>query len=218
MEVIGKVEAKASSLNLYFTGKPCARGEVSARRVSDGACICNKCTDHRRASKAARYEQNAEKNRETAKEVARQKRTNHRDAWLEEKRKYREANRDKLLAKQRASRAGDVDAHRERRRKYAKQNPDVERASCARYRARKSSASPGWNKEFDNFVMLEAVDLCRMRGNSTGFDWHVDHMIPLLAENACGLHVGINLQVIPASMNMSKKNRMIYVEPGDWLK
>lgn len=44
----------------------------------------------------------------------------------------------------------------------------------------------------------EAAALCRDREAATGFAWHVDHMIPLQAKEACGLHCATNLQVIPA--------------------
>ena len=77
---------------------------------------------------------------------------------------------------------------------------------------------PGWYGELDEFVLREAHTLCELRRKYTGFDWHIDHMIPLRARNVCGLHVWNNFQVIPASLNLSKGNKMLYTKPHEWLR
>ena len=43
--------------------------------------------------------------------------------------------------------------------------------------------------------------------DETGIPHHVDHIIPLLGEFVCGLHVHTNLQVLPGSDNIRKGNR-----------
>ena len=42
---------------------------------------------------------------------------------------------------------------------------------------------------------------------STGYEWQVDHIIPLQGKNVSGLHVPENLQVIERSMNSKKRNK-----------
>ena len=61
--------------------------------------------------------------------------------------------------------------------------------------------------ELTEFVYSEAYDLAKKRGQLTGFKWHIDHIIPLNGKFVSGLHVWNNLQVIPASINLSKSNR-----------
>ena len=66
-----------------------------------------------------------------------------------------------------------------------------------------------WEKELTDLVTQEAHDLRRLRKQISGVDWHVDHIIPLNGNNVSGFHVWNNLQVIPASVNLSKGNREV---------
>lgn len=60
--------------------------------------------------------------------------------------------------------------------------------------------------ELDDFAFEEAVDLRERRKQATGFDWHIDHIVPINHKQACGLHNAFNLQVVPASWNVKKKH------------
>lgn len=86
-----------------------------------------------------------------------------------------------------------------------------------RRRAKKHNAIPAWSGELDDLAFSEAYELAKLRELATGFPWNVDHMIPLQAKNASGLHVGVNLQVIPEALNLAKKNKMILTTPGEWI-
>lgn len=72
--------------------------------------------------------------------------------------------------------------------------------------------------EWDEFVRKEAVELCKQRKKETAIDWDPDHMIPLRAKTVSGLNCGDNIQVIPAKLNRSKRNRLIFTERNEWLK
>jgi hypothetical protein len=75
--------------------------------------------------------------------------------------------------------------------------------------ARKSAKlqrTPAWLTEFDKLKIKCLYQLAAMRTRESGYDWHVDHIIPLQGANVCGLHVPGNLRVIPALDNMRKSN------------
>lgn len=71
--------------------------------------------------------------------------------------------------------------------------------------------------EFDVLVRSEAKDLCKTREAETGILWDPDHMLPLRAKTVSGLDCACNIQVIPAKLNRSKKNKVLYTERGEWL-
>lgn len=68
--------------------------------------------------------------------------------------------------------------------------------------------------DFDHFVLAEAEDACRRRAAMTGFDWHVDHMVPLARG---GKHAWWNVQVIPARLNCWKGDALVLTQPGEWV-
>lgn len=142
----------------------------------------------------------------------------NRERVAARKAEHRKSNSEKIAI----TRARWVSKNREAVLAYAKEyalrNPEKRRATQSVRRARKLSATPGWFGEFDEFVMQEAAALCAERERATGFAWQVDHMIPLQAKKACGLHCAANLQVIPAALNRRKRNRMIFTNPFEWLK
>lgn len=84
-------------------------------------------------------------------------------------------------------------------------------------RAAKLDATPSWYGELDDFVFVQAYELCRLREHSTDFKWHVDHMVPLQAKNVCGLHVWNNFQCLPQYLNSQKRNKTLFIQPNEWL-
>ena len=93
----------------------------------------------------------------------------------------------------------------------------VRKSLHAKRRSSKKRAVPLWFSEFDAFVWNEAAELAIRRKAATGINWHVDHMIPLSARKASGLHVASNCQVIPQVLNNRKHNKLVLTSPGEWI-
>lgn len=93
---------------------------------------------------------------------------------------------------------------REMRRNSVLKNRELYRVSTSLRRKRVRNATPEWA---NTFFLQEAYLLAQLRSKMFGFDWHVDHIIPLNGDEVCGLHVENNLQVIPALENLVKSNK-----------
>lgn len=110
----------------------------------------------------------------------------HKDAWVDR-------NRDKHY--------GNVS-------RWRRANPEKHRASQAKRRSSKLNATPQWLTE-DQHKDIEAMYFLANRYTKLfGLEYHVDHIIPLQGKNICGLHVPWNLQLLEASMNLSKSNKL----------
>ena len=90
-------------------------------------------------------------------------------------------------------------------RRWKKENRAAVLAMNAKRRAAQINATPEWADQ-------EAVERFYMQARaltvSTGVSHEVDHIEPLLGDAVCGLHVECNLQILTASANRSKKNRV----------
>lgn len=87
-------------------------------------------------------------------------------------------------------------ANKERLRPYFAQ-------ATRKRKARQRSATPVWA---DQAVILFFYVTRQYMTNETGFEWHVDHVVPLQGRYVCGLHVHNNLRVVPATDNLRKSN------------
>lgn len=67
--------------------------------------------------------------------------------------------------------------------------------------------TPAWLTKDDLWMIEQAYELASLRTKMLGFQWHVDHVIPLRGKQVSGLHVPTNLQVIPWIENQRKNNK-----------
>lgn len=82
----------------------------------------------------------------------------------------------------------------------------LENNAKRRYKIRERS-TPKWEEELSSFVFQEACRLRKLRKQTTGIEWHVDHIIPVSGKTVSGLHVWNNFAVIPKVENLRKGNR-----------
>jgi hypothetical protein len=115
-----------------------------------------------------------------------------------------EEKRAMLAESLRAWQKANPDAHKAAVTAWAKTFSHKRQASCVKRRTQKLNATPKWA---NSFFIEEAYDLAAKRSKATGFQWHVDHIVPLVSKKVCGLHCELNLRVIPGVENISKGNR-----------
>lgn len=175
-------EAKIRGDLRYFTGKPCKKGHISERSVSNGLCL--ECVKERMATRR--------KLRSKEQLITDHEKSRIRAA------EWRKAN---------PSHEGTKVAKKE----YKKRNPHKVIASTAKYRAQKKHRTPSWLTVDDLWLIEQAYEIASIRTKMFGFSWHVDHVIPLTGDTVSGLHVPTNLQVIPWIDNVRKANKFIGV-------
>ena len=112
-------------------------------------------------------------------------------------------NKNKKQEYDSARRANSPEAYRAASKRFRINNPEVKNADTSVRRKRVQRATPKWA---NLFIIKEMYLLARERSKATGFEWHVDHIIPLRGKKVCGLHVESNLQIIPAEHNLKKRN------------
>lgn len=106
----------------------------------------------------------------------------------------------------------------DRRVDWLRKNKDKAQAASRAWKARNSARVLAINaerramgkvplSEFEQLFMVEIYDLAQQLGKITGKPWHVDHVVPLKHPKVCGLHTPNNLRVVPAEVNIAKKNR-----------
>jgi hypothetical protein len=91
--------------------------------------------------------------------------------------------------------------------KEKSENAIGRRASLAKYTAKRRTQIMRAPDELTDFIMEEMAMMAETRKELYGFDWHIDHVVPLNGKNVCGLHTWRNLELIPAYHNLRKSNK-----------
>jgi hypothetical protein len=166
-----------------------------------------------------------EKNRERLLYLKRKYHHKHKERLSRQLKEKKAANPEYYKARQRAYRARTQSEKKEQRaklsREWAAKNREktretkrqwrvnnLERAAylAARRRVKKVQAQPKWVDE-------EAIDKiykeARRLSTTSGVHYSVDHMVPLIHPEVCGLHVPWNLRIIPLMENVLKNNTFI---------
>ena len=117
---------------------------------------------------------------------------NNKDVMAERKRKFYEQNKENILLQ---------------KQEYRKSNKGKINALVAKRKQHIKQRIAKWITRDDIWMIKEIYDLAMERTKLHGFQWHVDHIIPLQGKFVSGLHVPENLRVIPWIDNIKKKNK-----------
>ena len=181
-----RAEAKATGATHYFTGEPCKRGHIALRKAK-GCCVeCMKedwtVDNERRKGKPKS---------EAAKAAGK---------------RYYEKNREQVIA--RAARRPAEEKRRLKNNHKAK-NVDYYRALNNDRKRRHKDAAPKWLSDTQKREIRKLYLTAQELTQTTGERYVVDHIVPLISDAVCGLHVPWNLRVITQEENLKKSNKLV---------
>ena len=179
-------EAKEFGIKYYFTGQPCSRGHIAIRNLR---AACTECV---KEDWAIDNERRKLKPKSEASKSAGQR--------------YYERNKDMVKARAAARPVEEKSAHK---KKYKDNNPDLYKALVSVRKRRHRQATPKWITAPQKLAMRELYLQAQKMTKITGEKYVVDHIVPLINEAVCGLHVPWNLRVITQSENLTKSNKLV---------
>lgn len=196
-DIVPMAEARAIGLRWYFSGKPCPKGHLAKRNISNREC--RQCINDKRAARR-RSQPDAVR--------AKERDRHHRaiDARRDQSRQSYRRNIEKRHEYERLRYAQPARQkwQKKQAKDWAKANPGKRNRIIAARRAWVKRATPAWLTEADHKRIAEIYQEAASYGPGL---MHVDHRVPLRGKLICGLHVPGNLQIIPADENRAKGNR-----------
>ena len=128
------------------------------------------------------------------------------EAAKEAGRRYYERNKELVKARSNARPEEERSAYK---LKHKQSNPEYYKALTSVRKRRHRKATPKWITPEQKLAMrnlyLKAQELTKIAGER----YVVDHIIPLISESVCGLHVPWNLRVITQEENLKKSNKLV---------
>jgi hypothetical protein len=178
-------EAQKLGIKYYFTGQPCIRGHVVLRKTK-GSCV--ECVRE-----------------DWVKDNANRSKKPKSEASKAAGKRYYEKNKEAVKARANARSKDEVYQYK---RKYKEANPELYKALTSVRKRRHRDATPKWITTGHKLAMrqlyLQAMELTKL----TGERYVVDHIVPLISDAVCGLHVPWNLRVITQEENLRKSNKL----------
>jgi hypothetical protein len=180
-----RAEAKATGAKYYFTGKPCARNHVALRKTK-GTCVeCMK--------------------EDWARDNAKRSQQPKSEASKAAGRRYYERNTEIVKARANARPLAD----KQRWKKAHKTtNPEYYNTLNSLRKRRHKDATPPWLTYAQKHEIRQLYQIAITMTKTTGERYVVDHIVPLISDKVCGLHVPWNLRVITQEENLKKSNKL----------
>lgn len=146
-------------------------------------------------------------NREKVKISRAEHRRKNKERIDAENKKWVENNREKSNAAKKKWLLNNLEKRKEVANKWVRNNPGKANAQTAKRRTQKLKATPTWLTEEQTKEIQEFYKLAKELQWLSQEPLHVDHIIPIVGKNVCGLHVPWNLQILPKSINIKKGNK-----------
>ena len=181
-----RAEAKATGATHYFAGVPCSRGHIALRKTKG---VCVECMKEDWAI-------------DNAKRIGKPK----SEAAKAAGRRYYEKNREVVIARAAARPPHEVRQYKD---KHKATNPEYYKALVSVRKRRHRSATPPWVTPEQKKAMRELYLNAQRLTKLTGERYVVDHIVPLINPEVCGLHVPWNLQVMTQEDNLRKSNKLL---------
>ena len=181
-----RATAKATGANYYYTGKPCTRGHIALRKTK-GSCV--ECMKEDWALDNVKRSQKPKS--EASKAAGK---------------RYYEKNKDAVKARANARPKAEITRYK---RAHKSRNPEYYKSLTSVRKRRHRNATPKWITQEQKLsirqLYLQAMKLTKL----TGERYVVDHIVPLISDEVCGLHVPWNLRVITQEENLRKSNKLL---------
>ena len=178
-------EAQKLGIKYYFTGQPCIRGHVVLRKTK-GSCV--ECLQE-----------------DWVKDNSNRSKKPKTEASKAAGKRYYEKNKEAVKARANARSKDEINQYR---KKHKEKNPEYYKALTSVRKRRHRDATPKWITTGHKLAMrqlyLQAMELTKL----TGERYVVDHIVPLISDAVCGLHVPWNLRVITQEENLRKSNKL----------
>lgn len=191
LEIITRKVARSRGLVHYYTGKPCHRGHVCARFVSDYSCVeCkakHRVRDHEKEKKRAREAREA--NPEKTAQYCKNWRINNPETFYQSYHGWRSRNLERARAAA---------------REWAKANKIAVRGYANKRRARKLAAEGQFSIDDIERIRKQQRNRCAEPSCRCSFvknAMHIDHIVPI---SKGGTNWPRNLQLLCASCNAKK--------------
>ena len=178
-----KADALLAGAKRYYPEIECRSGHVAPRRAATGECLA--C-------------------RQEAVKVWRSK--NPERVAAHNQKQY-DTHTESLKQRAKSFYWQNGEACREKSKQYQQANLHIFAKANAKRKAAEIQRTPAWLTADDHWMMEQAYELAALRTKMFGFPWHVDHVVPLQGDIVSGLHVPLNLQVLPARDNRAKSNK-----------
>lgn len=204
--IISRSEAIALGLNRFFTGKPCKHGHIAEFSLSVRPCgrVTQQCME---CAKGIWTIANARRHKGPAPTLTLQPDGSYigwpcRKCGCVERGPGKKCRNCTNLTKTKRRKflIENDKEYREKAKEQYKKYKHLHFRKSARRRTRQKEACPLWlsdkqNKSMEDFYKLTPA------GHS------VDHIVPLISDVVCGLHVPWNFQYLPEKENSAKRNK-----------